>query len=61
MGETQQFRLAGTTNVEKIALDHVDGHNVIYWEDIELAFPGVKHVKCNDVVIKPLRNSDRKR
>jgi hypothetical protein len=61
MDETQHFRLAGTTNVEKIAYDHVNGHNVIYWEDIELAFPGAKHVKCNDVVIKPLRDSDRKR
>jgi len=61
MDETQHFRLAGTTTVEKIDYDHVDGHNVIYWEDIELVFPGVKHVKCNDVTVKPLRDSNRNR
>ena len=61
MDETQHFRLAGTTAVEKIDYDHVDGHNVIYWEDIELVFPGVKYVKCNDVTVKPLRDSNRNR
>ncbi|KAF9347416.1 hypothetical protein BGX34_003163 [Mortierella sp. NVP85] len=61
MDETQHFRLAGTTAVEMIDYDHMDGHDVIYWEDIELAFPGVKHVKCNGVIVKPLRDSDHKR
>ncbi|KAF9351300.1 hypothetical protein BGX34_000684, partial [Mortierella sp. NVP85] len=61
MGKTQHFRLAGTIVVEKIACDHVDGHSVIYWEDIELTFPGVKHVKCSDVIVKLLRDSNRNR
>ncbi|KAF9349172.1 hypothetical protein BGX34_001986 [Mortierella sp. NVP85] len=61
MGETQHFRLAGTTNVEEIDYDHVDGHNVIYWEDIEQIFPGVKHVKNGNVSVKLLRDSNRNR
>jgi hypothetical protein len=61
MDETQDFRLAGSTAVEKIACDHVNGYNVIYWEDIELAFPGVKHVKYKGRIVKPMRNSDHKR
>ncbi|KAK3817746.1 MAG: hypothetical protein J3Q66DRAFT_388224 [Benniella sp.] len=61
MGETQHFRLAGTTNVEEIDHDHVDGHTVIYWEDIEQIFPGVKHVKNGNVSVKLLRDSNRNR
>jgi hypothetical protein len=61
MDGTQHFRLAGTAAIEKIDYDHVDGHNVIYWEDIEQVFPGVKHVKCNGVAVNLLRDSDRKR
>jgi len=58
MDETQHFRLAGKTAVEKIDIDQVDGHNVIFWRDVELAFPGVQHVKCNGVIVKRLRDSN---
>ena len=61
MDETQHFRLAGTTAVVKIDYEQVDGQNVIYWEDIELAFPGVRQVKCEDLIIRPLRGPDQKR
>jgi hypothetical protein len=61
MGETQHFRLTGTTIVEEIDYDHVDGHTVIYWEDIEQIFPGVKHVKNSNVTVKLLRDSNRNR
>ncbi|KAF9362270.1 hypothetical protein BGX34_006495 [Mortierella sp. NVP85] len=59
--ETQLFRLAGKTAVEKIPFDYVDGNSVIYWEDIEQVFPGVKHVKHKDVAVKLLRDSNRNR
>ncbi|KAF9369003.1 hypothetical protein CPC16_004876, partial [Podila verticillata] len=49
MEETQSFCLSGTTKIEKIPIQHVDGQNVIYWESIEKVFPGVKYVKNGDV------------
>ncbi|KAF9346769.1 hypothetical protein BGX34_003633, partial [Mortierella sp. NVP85] len=61
MDETQNFRLEGAANIEKIAFENVDGRSVIYWEDIEQVFPGVKHVKCNGVAVNLLRDSNRKR
>jgi len=61
MDETQHFRLTGTTTVEKISYDHVDGHNVVYWEDIERVFPGVKQIKCDGAIVNLLRDSNRKR
>ncbi|KAI9240922.1 MAG: hypothetical protein BYD32DRAFT_449058 [Podila humilis] len=51
MEETQSFCLSGTTKIEKIPIQHVDGQNVIYWESIEKVFPGVKYVKNGDVAI----------
>jgi hypothetical protein len=61
MDETQLFRLAGTTVIEKIPYENIDGHNVIYWDDIEQVFPGVKHIKCKDVTVRLLRDSSQKR
>jgi hypothetical protein len=61
MEETQHFRLAGTTAIEKIPYEHVHGQNVIFWEDVERAFPGVKHVKCDSVIVNLLRDSNHKR
>jgi hypothetical protein len=61
MEETQHFRLTGKTAIEMIDIDHVDGHNVIFWEDIKEVFPRVQHVKCNGVVVKRLRDSNHQR
>ncbi|KAF9343461.1 hypothetical protein BGX26_005690, partial [Mortierella sp. AD094] len=42
----------------EITVDHVGGQNIIYWEDIEQVFPGVKHVLNGKVAIKLLRGLD---
>ncbi|KAF9364112.1 hypothetical protein BGX34_002479 [Mortierella sp. NVP85] len=57
MDVIQSFRLSGTTDVEEIACDQVDGENVIYWEDIKDAFPGVHTVKHGKRTVKKLRDS----
>ncbi|KAG0196159.1 hypothetical protein BGX33_001991, partial [Mortierella sp. NVP41] len=43
----------------EITLNHVDGQNIVYWEDIEQVFPGVKRVRNGNSVIKFLRGSDQ--
>ncbi|KAG9064010.1 hypothetical protein KI688_004124 [Linnemannia hyalina] len=59
--ELQSFRLIGSKNIEKVRCDQVDGHYIVYWEDIENGFPGVKHVKHDDVIINLMRDSNRQR
>jgi len=61
MEPTQSFRLIGGTDTVEISCDYVDGQNVIYLEDIELVFHGVKHVKNGNLPVKPLRGSDKRR
>jgi len=61
MEATQSFRLIGERDIEEISCDHVDGQNVIYLEDIELVFPGFKHVKNGHLPVKPLRDSEQNR
>ncbi|KAK3817630.1 MAG: hypothetical protein J3Q66DRAFT_431263 [Benniella sp.] len=61
MEEMQTFRLPGTTAVKKIPCDQVDGQSVIYWEDIEHFFAGVKHVMNGEAFVKLLRDSNRNR
>ncbi|KAG0296443.1 hypothetical protein BGZ98_000967 [Dissophora globulifera] len=51
MEDTQSFRLAGTTEIQKIPIQHIDGQSVVYWESIEQAFPGAKQVKNGNVTI----------
>ncbi|KAG0322222.1 hypothetical protein BGZ99_003421, partial [Dissophora globulifera] len=51
MEDTQSFRLIGTTQIEKIPIQHIDGQSVVYWESIERAFPGVRQVKNDNVAI----------
>ncbi|KAG0295400.1 hypothetical protein BGZ98_001403 [Dissophora globulifera] len=51
MVDTQSFRLAGTTEIQKIPTHYVDGQSVVYWESIEHAFPGAKQVKNGNAVI----------
>ncbi|KAI8345105.1 hypothetical protein B0O80DRAFT_534568 [Mortierella sp. GBAus27b] len=61
MQATQSFRLLGTTHVEDILCDQVDGQNVIFWEEIEQIFPGVKHLKNGNVNVKMMRDSNHNR
>ncbi|KAF9968048.1 hypothetical protein BGZ65_012822, partial [Modicella reniformis] len=56
MEEFQLFRLLGTTDFEKIFCSQVEGKNVIYWEDIEQLFPGVKCVKFHGIAINMTRD-----
>jgi len=58
MEGTQSFRLAGKTAIEKIPCDHVDGQSIVYWENIEQVFPGVKYVKSTDATVNLLRDSN---
>ncbi|KAF9173558.1 hypothetical protein BGX21_004015 [Mortierella sp. AD011] len=59
MEDTQLFRLIGKMDIEEITCDNVDGQNIVYWEDIEQVFPGVKHVKNGRVTINMMRDSNR--
>lgn len=59
MEDTQSFHLIETTDTVEITLHHVEGQNIVYWEDIERTFPGVKRVHNGSSVIKFLRGSDQ--
>ncbi|KAK3848092.1 MAG: hypothetical protein J3R72DRAFT_518798 [Linnemannia gamsii] len=59
MEDTQSFRFIGTTDTVEITLNHVEGQNVVYWEDIEQVFPGVQRVRNGKSVIKFLQVSDQ--
>ncbi|KAF9350657.1 hypothetical protein BGX34_001063, partial [Mortierella sp. NVP85] len=61
MEATQSFRLAGGTEVEEVSCSRVNGQTVVYWEDIELVFPGVKRVKNGNASVNPLRDSNENR
>ncbi|KAF9536937.1 hypothetical protein EC957_009341 [Mortierella hygrophila] len=58
MEDTQSFRSIETMNTVEITPKHVDGQNIVYWEDIEQVFPGVKYVKDGKVAINMMRDSD---
>ncbi|KAH7049602.1 hypothetical protein BKA57DRAFT_492290 [Linnemannia elongata] len=58
MEDTQSFRLIESTDIEEITCYHISEQNVVYWEDIEQVFPGVKHVKNDKVTISMLRDSN---
>jgi hypothetical protein len=57
----QSFRLSGTTDVKEIPCDQVNGQNVIYWEDIKEAFPGLQYVSHGNTTIMRLRDSEENR
>ncbi|KAF9282834.1 hypothetical protein BGZ88_010813 [Linnemannia elongata] len=59
MEDTQSFHLIESTDTVEITLHHVDGQNIVYWEDTERVFPGVKRVRNGSSVIKFLRGSDQ--
>jgi hypothetical protein len=58
MEKSQSFRLSEATDAVEITLRHVDGQNIVCWEDIEHAFPGVKRIHSGNSVIKFLRGFD---
>lgn len=58
---TQSFRLIGRMDIEEIPCDHIDGHYVVSWEDIEQVFPGVKYVKNDKVTVTMMKDPNRKR
>ncbi|KAF9366814.1 hypothetical protein BGX34_006083 [Mortierella sp. NVP85] len=61
MEATQPFRLIGTSDIKNIPCDHLDGQGIVYWDDIEQVFPGVKYVERGNVAINLLRDSNRVR
>ena len=59
MEKNQAFRVAESANeIEYSAVDHVKGHDVIFWEEIEKVFPRVKLVKLGRVVLSRLKDAD---
>jgi hypothetical protein len=59
MEDTQSFRLIGGRDVVEIPVAHEHGQHIIYWEDIEYFFPGVKYVKNGNVSIPLTRDANR--
>ncbi|KAG0263798.1 hypothetical protein BGZ95_003721 [Linnemannia exigua] len=59
MVNTQSSRLIETMETVEITLNHVEGQNIVSWEDIEQAFPGAKRIRNGSSVIKFLRTSDQ--
>ena len=52
MGHTQTFRHPGNpVRIVKIDVHQVRDHNVVFWKDVEIIFPGVRHVQKAHVVI----------
>ncbi|KAF9353880.1 hypothetical protein BGX34_011308 [Mortierella sp. NVP85] len=61
METTQSFRLVGGTDVEEIPCCHVNGQTIVYWDEIERVFPGVKNIKNGNVSVILLRDSNENR
>ncbi len=61
MEGTQSFRLIGTEDIVDIALEQINGQNVIFWEDIEDVFHKVKSIRDGRVAINKLRDSNHNR
>ncbi|KAF9922530.1 hypothetical protein BGZ65_009515, partial [Modicella reniformis] len=60
MEATQSFRLIGKSDTHEITCHPVDGTNIVLWEDIEWAFPGIKYVQHSGVIISFLKDPDLK-
>jgi hypothetical protein len=61
MVTTQSFRLLGKLDTKDITCELVGEENVVFWEDIEQVFPGVKYIANGNTVISLMRDSNRKR
>lgn len=57
MLETQKFRLFGENDIEEIPCRHIDGHYIVYWDDIEQVFPRIRQVRNGKVTITLMRDS----
>ncbi|KAF9349648.1 hypothetical protein BGX34_001677, partial [Mortierella sp. NVP85] len=59
---TQQiWRMKRKPDFKDIICGQIDGENVVFWEDIEQVFPGVKYITNGNTVISMMRDSNRKR
>ncbi|KAI8602769.1 hypothetical protein EDD21DRAFT_413670 [Dissophora ornata] len=61
MEDTQSFRLTGESDIEKIRLVNINGQNIVYWDEIQDVFPGVKYVNNGEVTVAKMRDSDENR
>jgi len=61
MDQTQSFRLIETLDTVEITLNHVEGQNMVSWENIEHVFPGVHRIHNGSSVIKLHRSSSQQR
>ena len=61
MEHTQTFRVAGTARTVNINVEQVQGHSVVFWEDIERVFPRVHLVLKGGAVINMLRDENKDR
>ncbi|KAF9987431.1 hypothetical protein BGZ65_003641 [Modicella reniformis] len=61
MEELQLFRLIGTTDIKRILCSQVYEKYVVYWEDIERVFPGVKYVQVNGAAVNMMRDQNQNR
>jgi hypothetical protein len=53
--------LKGGTDIEEISCNHVNGQTIVYWDDIEQVFPGIKNIKNGNISVNPLRDSNENR
>ncbi|GJJ76025.1 hypothetical protein EMPS_08383 [Entomortierella parvispora] len=58
MDTTQSMRLLGRTDIEEITVERICGENVVFWEDIEVVFPGIQRIKNGRATLSMLRSSD---
>ena len=59
MPGTQSFRIAGAiSDIKNIDVDTIDGQDVIFWDDIEQAFPRVENIYNGNSLVKLLRDSN---
>ncbi|KAG0218366.1 hypothetical protein BGX31_011630, partial [Mortierella sp. GBA43] len=61
MAPIQPFCLLGEKEIKIIPCENIYDQNVIYWEDIERVFPGVKYIQMKGVIVSYLRGLDRVR
>ncbi|KAF9965767.1 hypothetical protein BGZ70_004153 [Mortierella alpina] len=61
MENTQLFRLNGEPDIKKIDCDQADGQNVVYWDDIQQLFPGVRYIMNDESLVKIMKDSSGRR
>ena len=61
MEVTRSFHLIETLDTLEITLNHVEGQNMVSWENIENVFPGVRRIRNGSSVIKFHRSSSQQR